>query len=78
MAVRLGLTKSQVAKAVATHPPILWYSIDQNLKPTVRWLSDLGLTKSQVAKAVATSPQILGLSIDQNLKPQCNGCQTWG
>ncbi|CAL1157544.1 unnamed protein product, partial [Cladocopium goreaui] len=65
----LGLTKSQVAKAVATHPLILGYSIDQNLKPTVQWLSDLGLTKSQVAKAVATSPQILGYSIDQNLKP---------
>ena len=51
----LGLTKSQVAKAVATFPQILGYSIDQNLKPTVQWLSDLGLTKSQAAKAVSTS-----------------------
>ena len=65
----LGLSKMQVAKAVATFPPILGYSIEQNLKPTVEWLKDLGLSKMQVAKAVATSPQILGLSIEQNLKP---------
>eukprot|EP00435_Cladocopium_sp_Y103_P046338 s1570_g13.t1 len=67
--IDLGLTKSQVAKAIATFPQILGCSIDQNLKPTVQWLSDLGLTKSQVAKAVATHPQMLGCSIDQNLKP---------
>ena len=65
----LGLTKSQVAKAVASWPSILALSIEQNLKSTVQWFLELGLTKSQVAKAVATHPQILGLSIEQNLKP---------
>ena len=59
----LGLTKGQVAKAVATRPQILGYSVENNLKSTVQWLLDLGLTKSQVAKAVADFPQILGLSI---------------
>ena len=67
--LNLGLTKSQVAKAVATHPQILGYNIEQNLNPTVQWLLDLGLTKSQVAKAVATRPQILGYSIENNLRP---------
>ena len=67
--VDLGLTKSQVAKAVATHPQILGLRIEQNLKPTVQWLLDLGLTKSQVAKAVASHPRILGFSVQQNLKP---------
>ena len=65
----LGLTKSQVAKAVATCPQSLGLSIEQNLNPTVQWLLDLGLTKSQVAKAVATFPHILGYSVEQNLKP---------
>ena len=65
----LGLTKTQVAKSVATHPPILGCSIDQNLQPTVQWLLDLGLSRSQVAKSVATHPPILGYSIDQNLQP---------
>ena len=65
----LGLTKSQVAKAVATSPQILGCSLEQNLKPTVQWLLDLGLTKSQVAKAVADHPPILWLSMEQNLQP---------
>ena len=65
----LGLSKSQVAKAVATKPQILGYSIQQNLNPTAQWFLDLRLTKSRVAKAVATYPQILGLSIEENLKP---------
>ena len=65
----LGLSQMKVAKAVATFPQILSYSIKQNVEPTVQWFFDLGLTKSQVAKAVATHPQILGLSIEQNLQP---------
>ena len=65
----LGLTKRQVAKAVATYPRILGHNVEQNLKPTVQWFSDIGLAKTQVAKAVARQPQILGLSIEQNLKP---------
>ena len=65
----LGITKRQLAKAVATHPQILGYSLEQNLKPTVQWLLDLGLPKRQLAKAVATHPHILGYSIEQNLKP---------
>jgi mTERF domain-containing protein len=63
----LGLTKSQVAKAVATFPPILGFSIEQNLKPTVQWFVDLGMTETQVAKAVAAFPQILGYSVRTNL-----------
>ena len=65
----LGLTKSQVAKAVATCPQSLGLSIEQNLNPTMQWLLDLGLTKSQVAKAVAKRAHFLGYSIEQNLKP---------
>eukprot|EP00438_Fugacium_kawagutii_P031476 Skav222645 [mRNA] locus=scaffold10:444608:446644:- [translate_table: standard] len=67
--LELGLAKSQVAKAVASHPSILGYSIEQNSKPTVQWMLELGLTKTQVGKAVASFPQILGCSIEQNLKP---------
>ena len=66
---QIGLSKSQVAKAVAACPKVLGYRIEQNLKPTVQWLLDLGLNKTQVAKVVATNPAILGYSIEQNLKP---------
>ena len=67
--LELGLTKSQVATAVAKFPQILGCSIEDNLKPTVQWLLELGLTKSQVATAVAKSPPTLGYSIEDNLKP---------
>ena len=65
---QLGLSKSQVAKAVAACPKLLGYRIEQNLKLTVQWLLDLGLNKTQVTKAVATFPAILGYSVEQNLK----------
>ena len=65
----LGLSKTQVAKAVARFPSVLRLSIEENLKPTVEWLLELGLSKMQVAKAVAGFPSILGLSIEENLKP---------
>ena len=65
---QIGLSKSQVAKAVAVFPKLLGYRIEQNLKPTIQWLLDLGLSKAQVAKAVACKPQILGYSIEKNLK----------
>ena len=65
----LGLTKGQVAKAVAGFPQLLGYSIEQNLQPTEQWLLTLGLTKGQVAKAIAGFPPLLGCSIEQNLQP---------
>jgi len=65
----LGLTKSQIAKAIATYPQILGCSLEHNLKPTMQWFLDLGLTQSQVAKAVTTFPHMLGYSLEHNLKP---------
>ena len=64
----LGLTKGQVAKAVAAFPPLLGCSIEQNLQPTVQWLLTLGLTKGQVAKAVAGFPHLLGYSIEKKIQ----------
>ena len=75
---QLGLSKSQVAKAVAAFPKVLGYRIERNLKPTVQWLLDFGLNKTQVAKAVATNPAILGYSIEQNLKPTVQWLQDLG
>ena len=65
----VGLNTGQVAKMIATFPPVLHLSIEENLKPTVEWIKGLGLSQSQVAKVIATFPQVLGLSIEANLKP---------
>ncbi|CAK9042363.1 Transcription termination factor MTERF5 [Durusdinium trenchii] len=68
----LGMSKSQIAQAVAVFPPILGLSIEQNLKPTVQCLLDSGLSGAEVARAVAVFPQIFGYSIEKNLKPKYN------
>ena len=65
----LGLTRSQLVKAVIRFPSVLGLSVKQNLNPTVQWFLDFGLTQRQIAKAVSIHPQILGLGIKQNLKP---------
>ena len=54
---------------IATFPHVLGYSIEANLKPTVKWIKGLGLGQSQVAKVILRRPQVLGYSIEANLKP---------
>ena len=43
----LGLSDTQVAEAVAGFPSLLGYTVDDNLKPTVRWFRELGLSDMQ-------------------------------
>ena len=61
----VGLNTGQVAKMIATFPPVLGLSIEANLKPTVDWIKGLGLSQSQVAKMIATFPSVLGLTLRQ-------------
>ena len=65
----MRLTTVQLAKVIATFPPVLGLSIVENLKPTVEWIKGLGLSQSQVAKVILQRPQVLGLSIEANMKP---------
>ena len=64
----LGLTDTQVAKAVAGFPRLLGYSVEDNLKPTVQWLRELGLSDAQVVKTVAGYPPLIGRSVEDNMK----------
>ena len=66
----LGLSRSQVAKAVARFPEILCYSIEQNMEPTMQWFLNFGLSKSQFAKHVVGFPRIFSYSIEQNFQPK--------
>ena len=63
---------------IAICPPVLGYSIQANMKPTVEWIKGLGLSQSQVAKVIATFPAVLGLSIEANLKPTVEWIQGLG
>ena len=65
----MRLTTVQLAKVIATFPPVLGLSIVENLKPKVEWMKGLGLSQSQVAKVIATFPRVLGYSTEANMKP---------
>ena len=43
-------------------------SIENKLRPVLRWFSDLGMANIQVARAVSRTPKTLSLSVEQNLK----------
>ena len=57
----LGLTKSQVVKAVDNFPQILGCSIAKNLSPKTFVLNDF-FTKNRSAELVGKWPQLLGYS----------------
>ena len=65
----MRLTTVQLAKVIATFPPVLGLSMVENLKPRVEWMKGLGLSQSQVAKVIATFPRVLGYSTEANMKP---------
>ena len=52
---RLGLDAAQTRRLVAGFPPLLYLSVDDNLKPTLDWLQQrLDLDDEQLKKAVLT------------------------
>jgi mTERF domain-containing protein len=52
-----------------SYPQILGLSIQQNLKPTLRWFSSLGLERGHIAKIISYHPRIVGFSIQKKLGP---------
>ena len=66
----LGLSEAEVRKLVLTSPPVLGYSIEENVRPTVAALrSLLGLSEAEVRKLVLRLPPVLGYSIEENVRP---------
>jgi len=61
----LGVT--DIGKVVTRLPNILYYSIEDNLQPTVEYLEKLGVT--DIGKVVTKLPAILSYSIEDNLQP---------
>jgi mTERF domain-containing protein len=65
----LGLAKRQIAKVVAMFPQILGYSIEQNLKPTSRWLQKFGVSDKRLQRLITNWPRFLGFSLANKLEP---------
>ena len=68
---RLGLDAAETRKLVAGFPPLLYLSVEDNLKPTLDWLQKrLDLSEDQLKKAVLTFPVLPGLSVEANMAPK--------
>ncbi len=68
---RLGLDAAETRRLVAGFPPLLYLSVDENLKPTLDWLEQrLDLNDEQLKKAVLTFPVLPGLSVEANMAPK--------
>merc|ERR1711907_545566 len=57
----LGLTDTQVAKAVARYPLLLCYSVENNMKRKVALLQQL-FAADEIIRMIARFPQLLGYS----------------
>jgi len=67
--VSIGVPNTRIGQIISAAPSMFSYSVEQSLKPTVRYLiEDVGIEESDVGKVVQLSPQILVQKIDSAWK----------
>ena len=65
--VGLGIPDSRIGHVIAAAPSLFSYSVENSLKPTVRYLiEEVGIKKNDLGKVVQLSPQILVQRIDNS------------
>ncbi|KAF8669395.1 hypothetical protein HU200_051743 [Digitaria exilis] len=63
--VSIGVPSTRIGQVISSAPSMFSYSVEQSLKPTVRYLiEEVGIEESDVGKVVQLSPQILVQKID--------------
>ena len=73
---RLLLDKKSLAKITTRFPPIITYSIDDNIEPTLDWIHEqLQLDEASLSKLIQSMPSILSLSIADNIEPTIDWIQ---
>ncbi|KAJ6416878.1 hypothetical protein OIU84_002710 [Salix udensis] len=61
----LGIPNSRIGQIIAAAPSLFSYSVENSLKPTVRYLvEEVGINEKNICKVVQLSPQILVQRID--------------
>ena len=64
------MSRDKMGAMVASFPQLLSLSVDDNLRPTVRYLQDeVGVSRDKLGGMVAQFPQLLAYSVDDNLRP---------
>jgi mTERF domain-containing protein, mitochondrial len=67
--VSIGVPSTRIGQVISSAPSMFSYSVEQSLKPTVRYLiEEVGIEESDVGKVVQLSPQILVQKIDSAWK----------
>jgi mTERF domain-containing protein len=67
--VSIGVPNTRIGQIISAAPSMFSYSVEQSLKPTVRYLiEEVGIEESDVGKVVQLSPQILVQKIDSAWK----------
>ncbi|KAK3145998.1 hypothetical protein QOZ80_3BG0260230 [Eleusine coracana subsp. coracana] len=63
--ISIGVPNARIGQIISAAPSMFSYSVEQSLKPTVRYLiEEVGVEESDVGKVVQLSPQILVQRID--------------
>jgi hypothetical protein len=64
------LDDKSLSKLVQAQPPVLGYSIEDNLEPKLAWLQErLSLDDQSLSEFVQKQPPLLGCNIATNLEP---------
>ncbi|XP_006658741.2 transcription termination factor MTERF9, chloroplastic [Oryza brachyantha] len=67
--VSIGIPSVRIGQIISAAPSLFSYSVEQSLKPTVRYLiEEVGIDESDMGKVVQLSPQILVQRIDSAWK----------
>lgn len=63
---QVALTQPQLCKLVSAFPQLLGLSLEQNVRPTLRFLAQSGVSAPRI---LLRAPAVLGFSVDENLRP---------
>ena len=73
---RLDLDEAELRRVVLGRPPLLYYSVEDNMAPTLDWMqARLELDDAQLKTMVLRIPQLLGYSVEDNMAPKLKWLQ---
>eukprot|EP00197_Chlamydomonas_leiostraca_P003614 CAMPEP_0202859796 /NCGR_PEP_ID=MMETSP1391-20130828/1765_1 /ASSEMBLY_ACC=CAM_ASM_000867 /TAXON_ID=1034604 /ORGANISM="Chlamydomonas leiostraca, Strain SAG 11-49" /LENGTH=178 /DNA_ID=CAMNT_0049538879 /DNA_START=187 /DNA_END=723 /DNA_ORIENTATION=- len=61
-----GMSKGDILRVIAGHPPVLCYTVEARLAPFYAYMKEIGI--QDVNAVVAGRPSLLGLDVDMNLR----------
>ena len=71
----VGVSRDKLGGVLAKFPPLLWRSVDDNLRPTVQYLQDEvgidhGIDEGQLRAKIIFFPTLLAYSLQKRIIPR--------